>query len=748
MLESRLQPTQPKHKLRRHQAKALFLKNKRLILIIALSSLGWLIWHYQDFWFFKSGQQQEQTHKSSSLLSVRSLVPSARGKQLKQLAIAQQVSRNLSPETIQDSYRARYLLAVDLLQQHQGKQALTYLQKLGQDYPVLRPQILFKTAQAYQQTKQTVAAQQTLQYLIKTYPHSPLTANALSLLNEPQSQLEFRLINDFPEHPLSQNLARERLRQNPEQFKFLLLLAKYSRDLNLNTIRDRLVLEYPAQLTPEDWEAIADGYWQSEEHRKAADAYTFAAPTPRNLYRAARGFHRNGNIDTAREAYQRLLSEYHDSREAGQALLYLASISSGDEAIVYLEKAIAKFPTDAAQAYRSKAIIHEKFNKHESANAARQKLLNQYNNSAAAGEYRWQVAQKLAANGNQESAWQWMQPLVTSDHAANQEFEFAPKALYWTGKWGTEIGKLAAAESIFKKVIKLYPQSYWAWRSAVMLGWKVGDFEQLRPLSPVIDLTKTYHSLPMGSKALQELYLLGQYEDAWLLWLSEIKHPQQLSVKEQFTEGVLKLELGQYSEGMQQIWDLNQRDNPQEQEEWKALRQTSSYWRGLFPFPYQDKILKYARQDQINPLLVLSVMRKESTFNPEIDSVVGAVGLMQIVPPTAQWIAQQTQLSDYSLTNPEDNIKIGTWYLKHNHQRYDDNSLLAVASYNAGTGNVSEWLTKYDINDPDRFVEQIPFTETKDYVEGVFGNYWNYLRLYNPEIRQKVNSLSLDNQKN
>jgi soluble lytic murein transglycosylase len=744
MLESHLQPTQSKHKHRRNRAKALLWKNKRLILLIALSSFGWFIWHNQDSWFSQSGQQQEQIHKSSSLVTLRSLVPNQRAGQLKQLASTQEVSRDLSPESLQDRYRARYLLASDLIQQDQGKLALTYLQGLGQDYPVLRPQILFKTAQAYQQTNQEAAAQKTLRYLIKTYPRSPLTANALSLLNQPQSQLESRLINNFPYHPLSHKIAHQGLRQNPDRFQLLLLLAKYSRDLNLNTIRDRLVLEYPDQLTPEDWEAIANGYWNAEEHRKAADAYTFATPTPRNLYRAATEFHRNGNIDTAREAYQRLLSEYHDSREAGQALLSLASISSGDEAIVYLEKAIAKFPSNAAAAYRSKAIVHERFQKYQAANIARQKLLNQYSDSAAAGEYRWQTAQKLAANGNQNEAWQWMQPLVKS----NQEFEFAPEALYWTGKWGTEIGQLAAAESIFKKVIKLYPESYWAWRSAVMLGWKVGDFEQLRPLFPTLDLTKTYNPLPMGSKALQELYLLGQYEDAWLLWLLEIKQPQQLSVEEQFTEGVLKLELGQYSEGMQQIWDLANRDDPQEQQEWKALRQTNTYWQGLFPFPYQDKILKYARQDQINPLLVLSVMRKESTFNPKVDSAVGAVGLMQIVPPTAQWVAQQTQLSDYSLSNPEDNIKIGTWYLRHNHQRYDDNSLLAVASYNAGTGNVSEWLTKYDINDPDRFVEQIPFAETKDYVEGVFGNYWNYLRLYNPEIRQKVNSLSLENQKN
>ena len=135
-------------------------------------------------------------------------------------------------------------------------------------------------------------------------------------------------------------------------------------------------------------------------------------------------------------------------------------------------------------------------------------------------------------------------------------------------------------------------------------------------------------------------------------------------------------------------------------------------------------------------------MRKESTFDPQIDSAVGAVGLMQIVPPTAEWVAEQINLDDYSLTKPEDNVKIGSWYLSHNHHRYDNSSLLAVASYNAGTGNVNQWIERYNVADSDRFVAQIPFEETQDYVEGVFGNYWNYLRLYNPQMREKVNRLT------
>ena len=734
MSEFRLQAEKLKLQIKRQQAKIFALKNQKLIIFILIFVFGlaWFIWHYRQL---SQSRTIQQARTSSSLVGLRSLSSTERLPQLKSLASTKN-SGNLSPDRLRELHRARYLLAVDLIGQGEGEEALIYLQELKDEYSLLRPQIIFNMALAYRQNKQEKTARKTLKDLIKTYPDSPLVANALLMLSD-KSQQEATLIKEFPYHPLTHKIVRQRLRQNPDRFELLMLLAKYSRNLDLNPIRDRLVLEYPAKLTSSDWEAIADGYWRSGEHRKAADAYIYADPTPGNLYRAARGFHRNGNISSARSAYQRLLREYHDATEAGNALIDLASISSGDEAVVYLERAIALFPQNAPQAYLEKAIVHERFGKYEAAKGSRQQLLSKYGDSAAAAKYRWQTASSLAEAGNKQDAWQWMQPVVKS----NQQLDFAPKALYQTANWAKELNQTDAASATWKKIIELYPQTYWAWRSATKLGWEVGDFTQLRSLSPSLDLVKRYSPLPAGSSALQELYLLGQYQDAWLLLQSEIEQPQRLTVDEQFTEGILKLELGRYSEGMQEIWNLTKRDTLQDLQQWQALRQSSAYWYGLFPFPYQDKILTDARQNQINPLLVISVMRKESTFDPEIDSVVGAVGLMQIVPTTARWVAEKIELSDYSLTDPEDNIKIGSWYLKHNHQRYDDDSLLAVASYNAGTSNVNAWLDRYDIEDRDRFVEQIPFPETKDYVEGVFGNYWNYLRLYNPEIRQKVEDL-------
>jgi soluble lytic murein transglycosylase len=211
-----------------------------------------------------------------------------------------------------------------------------------------------------------------------------------------------------------------------------------------------------------------------------------------------------------------------------------------------------------------------------------------------------------------------------------------------------------------------------------------------------------------------------------------------MSVAQQFIEGLMLLEQGRYIEGINRIVSLRERKDPTDRAQWQQLRQTPEYWYALFPFPFEETILNWSNQRQINSLLVTSLIRQESRFEAKIASPAGALGLMQVMPATGDWIAKQTGLEKYSLTNPEDNVKLGTWYLDYTHKEYKNNALLAVASYNAGPGNVANWIKKYGLRDPDTFIENIPFRETKGYVEAVFGNYWNYLRLYNPKVSQQL----------
>ncbi|MDJ0650858.1 MAG: transglycosylase SLT domain-containing protein [Xenococcaceae cyanobacterium MO_188.B19] len=672
-----------------------------------------------------SGSNVEEPN--TKILSLASQTPTARRDALQQL-----FGESAPLLSLQDKARVRYLLATDLLNQGQDpKTALEYLRDLEIDYPVLAPYILFHQAQAYKQMEQPNKVTKIGQELRANYPNSPVIPDFLALQNISQEKL---LLEQFPYHRLTQDLIRQKIKQNPEQWELLLLLAKYSRDSDLVPIRDRLVLQYAAKLNKKDWEILGLGYWRDGENRKAADAYALSPPAPQNIYRSARGFHLNGNFTAAKRAYQKLIREYHDAQETGWALVHLARLSSADEAIAYLDIAINKFPNQVPEALLAQAKIYDRFNKTEKAKASRDKVLNNYQKSHFSLEYNWEMAQKAAKNRNIVSAWQWGQAIaINSDN---------PKHIFWVGKWAQQLGKTSEAETAFKRIITIAPQSYYAWRAAVLLDWDVGDFDSLRSLNPNISLNKPYEPLPMGSETLQELYLLGQYESAWVQFQSEISNPQDLSVAEQFTESILLIKLGKIRSGIQNILDLSQKEYPHKIAQWRSLRNLDSYWSSLFPFPYQQEILNYSQQDQINPLLVLSVMRKESTFEANIGSRVGAVGLMQVIPRTAKWVAKQADIKDYVLSKPEDNIKIGTWYLAYNHKRYQDNSLFAVASYNAGTGNVNQWLRRYNTKDLDVFVEQIPFQETKDYVEGVFGNYWNYLRLYNPKIQKLIKEIN------
>jgi soluble lytic murein transglycosylase len=152
-------------------------------------------------------------------------------------------------------------------------------------------------------------------------------------------------------------------------------------------------------------------------------------------------------------------------------------------------------------------------------------------------------------------------------------------------------------------------------------------------------------------------------------------------------------------------------------------------------------ITTWSEERQLNPLLVASLIRQESRFQHKIRSGVGAAGLMQVMPATAEWIKARAGLETYDLNNPEDNIRLGTWYLDYTHREYDNHSLFAVASYNAGPGAVASWINRGGFVDADDFAEKIPYPETKGYVRAVFGGYWNYLRLYDPAIAEQVETL-------
>ena len=153
----------------------------------------------------------------------------------------------------------------------------------------------------------------------------------------------------------------------------------------------------------------------------------------------------------------------------------------------------------------------------------------------------------------------------------------------------------------------------------------------------------------------------------------------------------------------------------------------------MYPYYYRDVVEKYGSQYHVDPYLVAAVIKTESQFQPNVHSSHGAVGLMQLMPETAYWVSQQLEDKSYSLDNlhkPQNNIRYGTWYLASLLEEFHGNEILALAAYNAGRGNVVEWMEAYGWDYEFADVQSIPFTETREYVRSVIRFKEKYHSLY------------------
>lgn len=133
-----------------------------------------------------------------------------------------------------------------------------------------------------------------------------------------------------------------------------------------------------------------------------------------------------------------------------------------------------------------------------------------------------------------------------------------------------------------------------------------------------------------------------------------------------------------------------------------------------YPVAYSEYIYKYAGENDLDPYLVMAVIKTESNFVPEAHSGY-AGGLMQLTEETAQWNADEMGITYYDYMDPETNIKLGCHYLKHLIDMYEVVDT-ALAAYNGGMGNVYSWLSDSQYSDDGKNLKYIPFTETRNYV--------------------------------
>jgi soluble lytic murein transglycosylase len=152
----------------------------------------------------------------------------------------------------------------------------------------------------------------------------------------------------------------------------------------------------------------------------------------------------------------------------------------------------------------------------------------------------------------------------------------------------------------------------------------------------------------------------------------------------------------------------------------------------VYPAGWGDIVAQQASRYSIDPLLMLAVIRQESSFDPRAQSGAQAMGLTQVVPATARTIAAKVGDDNFALRDlfkPEVSVQFGAYYLSEMIGQFKGEVFPTLIAYNAGSGNASSWLRKYG-DDPDLLVEQIPFAETQTYLRTVYDNYWHYRALY------------------
>ncbi|MGA8437486.1 MAG: transglycosylase SLT domain-containing protein [Candidatus Sulfotelmatobacter sp.] len=157
------------------------------------------------------------------------------------------------------------------------------------------------------------------------------------------------------------------------------------------------------------------------------------------------------------------------------------------------------------------------------------------------------------------------------------------------------------------------------------------------------------------------------------------------------------------------------------------------YWEALFPKPYWMDLKRSSAANGLDPYLVASLIRQESEFNPVAVSRANAVGLMQLLPKTGKLVAKEVKLKRYNasqLFTPAVNMQLGTRYFRGMVDKFGGSFEYALAAYNAGSDRVNEWLAQGKYRDPQEFVESIPFTETREYVQAILRNASVYKQLY------------------
>lgn len=377
-----------------------------------------------------------------------------------------------------------------------------------------------------------------------------------------------------------------------------------------------------------------------------------------------------------------------------------------------------------------------------------------------------------------ESKWQLLRVLVQQNSSAYiggasaflQQYGYArsaPKVQFWLAKF-LEKSDEARAVKTYTSLVSHYSDSYYAFRAIGRLnvlrgntrdtGWQTSPNRTLpgAVTETFAQRLSTIQILPEQGAFSKPSRLRNQ-----ALELQAIQAPEDLALLVKSESGEIPVLIDSWiahaannpSKGIRVIRDAIAKERkeafqraqapnsvigPVAPSSYPPLESSDSALQLMYPDYYREKVYQYSLKNKIDPLLAQSLMREESYFNALAVSGSDARGLMQLLPSTAQEVAGWEKIAGFNANDlflPETNIQLGARYLGYLHERFKGKSMHAVGAYNGGPGAMSRWMnaSKELAVDPDRFVENIPYEQSRHYIEKVFGSYWNYKRLYDKQ---------------
>ncbi|MEB3196122.1 MAG: tetratricopeptide repeat protein [Candidatus Sericytochromatia bacterium] len=469
---------------------------------------------------------------------------------------------------------------------------------------------------------------------------------------------------------------------------------------------------------------IGSHHFFRSDYRQAA-RYFERVRSPMALYRLGRSLWGLDQLDRAIATLHRVVGG--DRSLTGKAWLTIGQIEGQRGR---WGAAVAAYHRAAASGGEAGVTAREKLSKAlreqgriDAARAMERSILQHYPWSEEATNITW--SEFLAAIRNKR----FQDALVNGKRLArhNPHHVYGVAAQYWIGRIYEKMGRRDEALGVYRGLIGRSPSSYYGWRATfrerVLTGTGADPWFSTRPGRAVQDLPVRYTDL-LGPR---ERALAGGVAGSplpteirdWPEAVRELLFLRQFDVADVHVRGTRSSNVKAWLSFLQQRYA-------------RAIAEEKGEPRLSYPLGFPSLLLNAAGRHGLDPLLLAALVREESRFDPQARSWVGATGLAQLMPFTAEWVYKQVpDVIGRPLTDPHCNLQLGAWYLAFTHRNFDGSGHYAVAAYNGGPGAVARWRRGFS-GDPDEFVESIPYLETRLYVKKVFASFWNYCKLYAP----------------